>query len=85
MKGVGCCRFTKGTGNKGIIFLLKSENPKKVILLLIKRIGQPYVTIISIQTFDKVLLKEKWWIYKLGTLIPLGFNTELNCHVFLEK
>lgn len=34
--------------------------------------------------FDEVLLKEKWWIFKLGALIPQGLNTKLNCQVFLE-
>lgn len=34
--------------------------------------------------FNTVLLKEKWWIYKLRLLIPLELNTELNCQVFLE-
>lgn len=36
--------------------------------------------------FYKVLhKKEKWWIFKLGALVPQGLNTELNCQVFLEE
>lgn len=35
--------------------------------------------------FDKVLKKEKWWIYKLRALAPLVLNTKLNCQVFLEE
>lgn len=35
--------------------------------------------------FNRILLqKEKWWIYRLGSLVPLGLNTELNLQVFLE-
>lgn len=35
--------------------------------------------------FNRILLqKEKWWIYHLKSLIPLGMNTEFNFQVFLE-
>lgn len=34
---------------------------------------------------DRILLqKEKWWIYRLKSLVLVGLNTELNLHVFLE-
>lgn len=35
--------------------------------------------------FDRVLQQnEKWWIFRLVSLIPLGLNTELNLQPFLE-
>lgn len=35
--------------------------------------------------FGRVLLqKEKWWVYRLKSLVPVGLNTELNLQVFLE-
>lgn len=35
--------------------------------------------------FDRILLqKEKWWVNRLKSLVPLGLNTELNLQAFLE-
>lgn len=35
--------------------------------------------------FDRILLqKEKWWIFTLKSLAPLGMNVELNMQPFLE-
>lgn len=35
--------------------------------------------------FDRILLqKEKWWVYQLKSLVPVGLNTELNLQAFLE-
>lgn len=36
--------------------------------------------------FDRILLqKEKWWIYTLKSLAPIGMNTELNLQPFLSQ
>lgn len=36
--------------------------------------------------FNRVLLqKEKWWIFTLKSLAPLGMNTELNLQAFLDQ
>lgn len=34
--------------------------------------------------FDRIhLQKEKWWVYRLKSLTPVGLNTELNLQPFL--
>lgn len=34
--------------------------------------------------YDQVLQqKEKWWIFRLGSLVPMGLNMELNLQPFL--
>lgn len=44
-----------------------------------------YVLKLPNSNFDQILLqKEKWWVYRLKSLAPIGLNTELNLQVFLD-